>query len=83
MDQRHLGKTQWGEGMLDHTDKAERFWALMCKYHDLAEDAEPPFLGDFYRKVAARYRAMAKEAFDRVDAEARCKEMSSQPSGES
>ena len=39
--------------MLDHTDKAERFWALMRKYHDLAEQAEPPFLGDFYRKVAA------------------------------
>jgi hypothetical protein len=71
------------EGMLDQTDKAERYWGLMRKYHDLAEHAEPPFLGDFYLKVAARYRAMAKEAFDRVDAKARCKEKSSQPSGES
>jgi hypothetical protein len=53
----------------------------MRKYHDLAEHAEPPFLGDFYLKVAARYRVMAKEAFDRADVEARRKKMSSQPSG--
>jgi hypothetical protein len=59
--------------MLDHTDKAERFWALMRKYHELAEHAEPAFLGDFYRKVAARYRMMAKEAFDLADASARRK----------
>jgi hypothetical protein len=49
--------------MLDPTDKGERYWKLMLKYHDLAEQADPPFLGDFYRKVAARYRLMAKEAF--------------------
>ena len=54
--------------MLDNTDKAERYWALMLRYHDLAEQAELPFLGDSYRKVAARYRAMAKEAFDLADA---------------
>jgi hypothetical protein len=48
----------------DHSEKAERYWALMRKYQDLAEHAEPPFLGDFYRKVARRYGAMAKEAFD-------------------
>jgi hypothetical protein len=39
--------------MLDHTDKAERYWTLMRKYHDLAQHAEPPFLEEFYRKVAA------------------------------
>jgi hypothetical protein len=55
--------------MLDRTDKAERYWNLMLRYHDLAERAELPFLGDSYRKVAARYRAMAKEAFDLADAE--------------
>ena len=55
--------------MFDRTDKAERYWNLMLRYHDLAEHAELPFLGDSYRKVAARYRAMAKEAFDLADAE--------------
>jgi hypothetical protein len=29
--------------MSNHADKAERYWALMRKYHDLAEQAEPPF----------------------------------------
>ena len=67
--------------MLDHTDKAERYWSLMLKYHDLAEHAELTFLRDSYRKVAARYRAMAKEAFDLADAVR--KEKGSQPSGES
>jgi hypothetical protein len=43
-----------GREMLDHTDKAERYWALMLRYHDLAEQAELPFLRDSYRKVAAR-----------------------------
>jgi hypothetical protein len=59
--------------MIDHSEKAERYWALIRKYQDLAEDAEPPFLGDFYRKVARRYGAMAKEAFDLADAESRRK----------
>ena len=57
--------------MLDRTDKAERYWALMLKYYDLANQAETPFLGNSYRKVAARYRLMAKEAFDLADAEKR------------
>jgi hypothetical protein len=57
--------------MSNHADKAERYWALMRKYQDLAEHAELPFMGDFYRKVAARYRMMAKEALDLADAEAR------------
>jgi hypothetical protein len=48
-------------------------WTLMRKYRDLAEHAEPPFLGDFYRKVAERYRRMAKEALDLANAEARRK----------
>jgi hypothetical protein len=60
--------------MSHHADKAERYWTLMRKYQDLAEQAEPQFLGDFYRKVAARYRMMAKEAFDLADAEARRKD---------
>jgi hypothetical protein len=59
--------------MIDHSEKAERYWALMRKYQDLAEHAEPPFLGDFYRKVARRYAAMAKEALDLADAESRRK----------
>jgi hypothetical protein len=55
-------------GMLDNTDKAERYWALMLRYHDLAEQAELSFLRDSYRKLATRYRSMAKEAFDLADA---------------
>ncbi len=54
--------------MLDCTDKAERYWNSMLRYYDLAARAELPFLVDSYRKVAARYRAMAKEAFDLADA---------------
>ena len=57
--------------MLDCTDKAERYWNLMLRYYDLADRAELPFLIDSYRKVAARYRAMAKEAFDLADADKR------------
>jgi hypothetical protein len=41
----------------------------MLRYHDLAEQAELPFLRDSYRQVAARYRSMAKEAFDFADTE--------------
>ena len=53
--------------MLDHTNKAERSRTMMLKYYDLAAQAEPPFMGDFYRKAASRYQAMAKEAFDLAD----------------
>ena len=60
--------------MLDRMDKAERYWALMLKYYDLAYQADTPFLGNSYRKVAARYRLMAKEAFDRADAAKRRKD---------
>jgi len=67
--------------MLDHTDKAEHYWTLMLRYHDLAARAELPFLRDSYFKVATRYRLMAKDAFNLADA---CrKEICSQPSGES
>jgi len=51
------------------TEKAERYWNLMLRYYDFAERAELPFLVDSYRKVAGRYRAMAKEAFDLADVE--------------
>jgi hypothetical protein len=52
----------------DHTHKAERYWTLMLKYHELAERAELPLLRDSYFKVATRYRSMAKDAFDLADA---------------
>jgi hypothetical protein len=57
--------------MLDRADKAERYWALMLKYYDLAKQAETLFLSNSYRKVAARYRLMAKEAFDLADVKKR------------
>ena len=34
--------------MLDRTDKAERYWNLMLRHHDLAEQAELPFLRDLW-----------------------------------
>jgi hypothetical protein len=68
--------------MVDHNEKADRYWALMRKYDGLSQSADPPFLGDFYRKIAARYRMMAKEALDRVDDEKQ-RNKGSQPSGES
>jgi hypothetical protein len=68
-----LGRLSTNRAMIGHTEKAERYWALMRKYQDLAEHAEPPFLGDFYRKVARRYGVMAKEALDLADAESRRK----------
>jgi hypothetical protein len=55
----------------------------MRKYDDFSDHAEPPFLGEFYRKVAARYRMMAKEALDLADAEKQRKRRGPQPSGES
>jgi hypothetical protein len=69
--------------MVDQNEKAERYWALMRKYQDLAAQAEWPFLGDFYRKVARRYGAMAKEALDLADVEKQSKRRGPQPSGES
>jgi hypothetical protein len=60
--------------MLDHTDKAERYWASMLTYQELADEAEFPFQRDLYCKVAARYLSMAREAFELADAEARAKE---------
>lgn len=56
--------------MFDNTDKAERYWASMLRYQELAEQAEFPFQRELYRKVSARYRSMAREAFDLADAEA-------------
>jgi hypothetical protein len=54
--------------MLDNTVKAERYWASKLTYQELAEEAEFSFQRDLYCKVAARYRAMAKEAFELADA---------------
>jgi hypothetical protein len=70
------------EAMVDHNEKAERYWTLMRKYQDLAGQAELPFLGDIYRKVAKRYGAMAREALDLAVAEKQRKRRGSQPSGE-
>jgi hypothetical protein len=57
--------------MLDITDKAERYWASMLRYRELAAEAEFPFQRQLYYKVAARYRLMAREALDLAEAEAR------------
>jgi hypothetical protein len=64
--------------MLDNTDKAERYCASMLTYQELAQEAEFSFQRDLYWKVAARYRAMAMEALELADAEARRNGISSQ-----
>jgi hypothetical protein len=64
--------------MLDNTDKAERYWASMLTYQGLAEEAEFSIQRDLYWNVAARYRAMAKEALELADAEARRNRINSQ-----
>jgi hypothetical protein len=63
--------------MSDHADKAEHYWGLMLTYYDLAKQANSPVQSNSYRRVATQCRALAKEAFAVVDAEARCEEMGS------
>jgi hypothetical protein len=65
----------------DYADKAEHYWGLMLTYYDLAKQAKSPFQSNSYRRVATECRAMAKEAFALLDAEARRKETRSRPSG--
>ena len=43
-------------------NKADHFRKQADKYRALAEFARPAYLGDFYRRVAARYICMAEEA---------------------
>ena len=47
--------------MQDEVSKAERYRKEANKYGDLAKNAHPAYLGDFYRKVAVRYVFMAEE----------------------
>jgi hypothetical protein len=54
----------------DHADKAEHYWGLMLTYYDLAKQAKSPAQSNSYRRVATQCRAMAKEAFAVVDADA-------------
>jgi hypothetical protein len=50
----------------------------MLTYQELAEEAEFSYQRDLYRKVAARYRAMAMEALELADADARRNGINSQ-----
>jgi hypothetical protein len=64
--------------MLDNTDKAERYCASMLTYQELAEQADFSFQRELFWKIAARYRAMVREALDLADAEAHRNAISSQ-----
>jgi hypothetical protein len=47
--------------MHDRLTGADRYREEALRYHELAKYADPPFLGDFYRRIAVRYMFMAEE----------------------
>jgi hypothetical protein len=56
-----------GGEMQDPLSKAENYRKLAVKYRELAEFAQPTFLGDFYRGIAVRYAFMAQEVSERAN----------------
>jgi hypothetical protein len=48
--------------MRDSWNRADHFRKQADKYQVLAKFARPAYLGDFYRRVAARYLLMAEES---------------------
>ncbi len=46
--------------MHDRLTRADRCRQRAVTCHELAKHADPPFLGDFYRRVAVRYMFMAE-----------------------
>lgn len=47
--------------MQESLNKADHFRKQADKYQVLAKFARPAYLGDFYKRVAARYLLMAEE----------------------
>jgi hypothetical protein len=57
--------------MRDPRSRAEHYRKLAVKYHELANHAEPAYLGDFYRNIAGRYASMAEDGTERSNKEVR------------
>jgi hypothetical protein len=49
-------------------DRADHYRKEAVRCHELAKDARPAFLGDFYRRVAVRYMFMAEEVMNEAQA---------------
>jgi hypothetical protein len=43
-------------------DRSDHLREKAVRYCELAKVAQPPFLGDFYRRIAVRYMFMAEES---------------------
>ena len=54
--------------MRDPLDRAHHYRKEAVRCHELAKDARPAFLGDFYRRVAVRYMFMAEEVLNEARA---------------
>jgi hypothetical protein len=54
--------------MHDRLIKADRYREEALRCHELAKYADPPYLGDFYRRIAVRYMFMAEEILNEARA---------------
>jgi hypothetical protein len=55
--------------MQNRIKRSEHYREKAAKYYDLANRTHPPYLGEFYRGIAVRYVAMARELSQRADNE--------------
>jgi hypothetical protein len=49
--------------------RSEQYREKATKYHELAQRAHPPYLGEFYRGIAVRYVFMAQELSQHAEKE--------------
>jgi hypothetical protein len=49
--------------------RSEHYREKAAKYYELANRAQPPYLGEFYRGIAVRYVSMARELSPRAERE--------------
>jgi hypothetical protein len=47
--------------MHDRVTRADRYKEEALRCHEMARHADPPFLREFYRRIAVRYLFMAEE----------------------
>ena len=57
----------WGAMSEDGLSKAERYRAAAHRYGELATEAEPGYLAEVYRKIAAQYLARAGDLLKWAD----------------
>jgi hypothetical protein len=49
-------------------DRADHYRKEAVKCHELAKQARPAYLGDFYRRIAVRYMFMAEDVLNEARA---------------